>query len=325
MRPKTVGTAIGRTLTGAMSDQNRHPDTDARRPAHAPIVVVVTDSPDTPHAVRWAAQEALLRGRRLEIFAVLGPDGMLEGPTGRRRGLHDVDDTVEALLLECRAIAMDVAAPCGRRDLSVHLRSERGSYVRLLAERTRGAELMVIGRLGVDPRHPGRIGGARAGLVRGAHCPVVQAIRPVPSSADTSPVAVPLMSDADIDVLGIAAQEALRRQSPLLVVRAADQPGTEALDTVLTEDAGVASAVAVQQRWVHPDAITKALVLVSETSQMMVTRVQDPAAQGRLWHRHEPYDGEAVLHMARCPVMMVPRRDGIVGGVGVRLREALHV
>ncbi len=308
-----------------MSDANRHQDSDAGRPAHEPIVVVVTDSPDTPHAVRWAAQEAVLRGRRLEVFALLGSDGRLEGPTGRRRGLHDVDDTVECLLLECRSIAMDVASAHGRRDLSVHMRSERGPYVRLLAERTRAAELMVIGRLGVDPRHPGRIGGARAGLITAAHCPVVQVIRPVQSSTGVSPVAVALMSDADIDVLGIAAQEALRRTSPLLVVRPTDHPGNGALDAVLAEDAGVPAAVTVEQRWVHPDAITKALVLVSASSQMLVTRVHDPAAPGRVWHRHNPYDGETILHMARCPVMVVPARVGIVGSVGARLREALHV
>ncbi|MBE7161566.1 MAG: hypothetical protein INR72_09990 [Williamsia herbipolensis] len=281
------------------------------------VIAIVTDHPDTTHAVRWAAEEALVRGHRLGMVGVLTPRaGRAQDPTG------DDDETAAvSRLLAARSIVNDVARGHGRDDLRLDLSTERGPLVPTLVEVSSRAAIMVIGTLGVDPRHPGHIGGARGGLVAAARCPVVRVVRPVRRlDSRTGPVVAAVSENHDDDVLRIAAEEATLRGVPLVV--ATGDTSHRMVDDVLRDHTQRTSAPVVVTRRHTADALARQVIRSSRSAQLVVVRASDAEAGLRLWHRATPFDGESFLHAVGCPIMMMPVRSR---AVGMRLRHALHV
>ncbi len=270
------------------------------------VVAVVTGDRDGDH-IRHATHEAVLGGHDLEIFAALSRDGSVHGSDEPARG---DGDGAETLLYASWMTAIDAAREAGRPDLAIRLRTERGPYVRTLVERTHDAALMVVGRLGVDPLRLGRLGGARGGLIAAARCPVVRAVhRPPIARPGLLPIAAAVHSPADVDVLETAAVAARTRAAPLVVVRSSARTDRATIDEALAAEGFAAPpAVTVEHRQVHPGAVMTAMRPLSGESQLIVTRAHDPRRARSLRHRFDTHERERLLHSARCPVMMVPRR-----------------
>jgi nucleotide-binding universal stress UspA family protein len=137
-----------------------------------PIVVGVSPVTGSPNALRWAAEEALLR--KAELVAVLAwrPPRAPAAPGGRPPptvvsvGGEDHAKVAEESLREFVVTAL------GSAD-GVRCRAVRGTAASALLAAARDAELLVVG----EPR-PGRMASVRASLVapqvvHRAPCPVV--------------------------------------------------------------------------------------------------------------------------------------------------------
>ena len=289
------------------------------------VVAIVTEDDDAAHAVRWAAEEAALRRADLNLVAVIRPDGSVAGPTGRRRGLHDADVGPEMLLAEARAVAQDVARAQGHPTMSIGVQQHRGPFVRTLVAMTADADIMVIGRLGVDEEHPGRRGGARAGLVEATKCPILYAVRPRRwASLSRPPVVMAVPVGDQMHHEAVACAEAVARDTSLLVIRADADHGRGAHDRICALP-GVTEPSAVTERRVHPSAFIEALVTASETAQLIVVRAQDLSRHRRHDRHLDDHDGEIIVHAAECPVMIVPTPSGVVDSIAHRLLGVLHV
>lgn len=150
-----------------------------------PIVVGVSPSTGSPSALRWAADEAELRGAPLRAVLAWRPPRAPAAPAGRPPGIGtgaDADPAVaanhELHHLVDTALGTDRAVECV---------AVRGGAVHALLATTADAQLLVIG----EPR-PGRLASVRAGmvapqLVQRARCPVVVLPTPTPDSSPDVP------------------------------------------------------------------------------------------------------------------------------------------
>ena len=137
-----------------------------------PVVVGVSPTTGSPNALRWAAEEAGLRGAELVAVLAWRPPRAPAAPGGRPAA------TVVSASAEDHAASAEerlrgfVTAALGSAD-GVRCRAVQGSAVTALLSAAREAQLLVVG----EPR-PGRMASVRASLVapqvfRRAHCPVV--------------------------------------------------------------------------------------------------------------------------------------------------------
>ena len=159
------------------------------------VVVGVDGSGPSVRAVAWAAEEARLRGRPLQIVCVVRQGSHTPGP-----------EEAERVLGRARTIAR-IGSPDG--DVRGELR--RGARASVLAELSGGAELLVVGhRRGDGVSGPG-LGSTALALARTAASPVVVVRaapgRPVPDGAPNSGATVEF-----------AVQLAMRRGSELIAV-----------------------------------------------------------------------------------------------------------
>jgi nucleotide-binding universal stress UspA family protein len=136
-----------------------------------PIVVGVSPTTGSPTALRWAADEARLRGTKLRAVLAWRPPRAPVASGGRPPvGLTQTPTDFAADAEE--ALRGFVAAALGTDD-GVECTAVKGSAVGSLLAASHDAQLMVIG----EPR-PGRLASVRASLVapqvlHRAHCPVV--------------------------------------------------------------------------------------------------------------------------------------------------------
>jgi nucleotide-binding universal stress UspA family protein len=132
------------------------------------IVVGVDGSRGATHAVDWAARQAARTGSRLELTVVW------EWPT--TLGLsymsvpnnYDPSDDAEAILGDAVKRALDIAPGIDVRPVALE-----GHPAPVLVERSRGAELLVVGNRGHGGFTGMLIGSVSQHCVTQAHCPVV--------------------------------------------------------------------------------------------------------------------------------------------------------
>ena len=146
-----------------------------------PIVVGVSPSTGSPSALRWAADEAELRGAPLRAVLAWRPPRAPAAPAGRPPGLG-TGVAADPATAATRDLHQHVDKALGA-ERPVECVAVRGSAVHALLANAADAQLLVVG----EPR-PGRLASVRAGLVapqivQRARCPVV--VLPTPS--DGSP------------------------------------------------------------------------------------------------------------------------------------------
>ncbi|WP_170981153.1 universal stress protein [Mycolicibacterium sp. CR10] len=193
----------------------------AQGSVHHGIVVGFDGSLRSGAAISWAARDAELRSAPLTIVHAL-PDptavAWLDIPVpegywnGRRDRGRDVLEDATRIALE--------ALPAGR-DITVHRELASDSPLAALVDRSKDAELVVVGCRGHGGVQRALLGSVSSGLIRHAHCPVavIHDHRPPAVPLSTAPVIVGIDgSPASEDAVAIAFDEASRRGVELIAL-----------------------------------------------------------------------------------------------------------
>ena len=262
-------------------------------------------SPGAALALRWAAREASARGTELTVSLAWTPDHM-ELPTET--------DLCDLARQHCREIlarglpyAESVLGPGRiRADLAA------GSAARVLCERSRDADMVVVGshghgelpgwRLGSVPWQVAGHASGRVVVVRGAWRPANRAPGPVVLGADGSA--------AGQAAITFAFEEAALRDVPLVTVCAlTDAPGRFGGGRQLEEDFDYLVAVKAKEhpevsvvRQVLAGAPRAALLTASANAQLLVVGAR---GRGGLEQMSLGSIAQAVLQYAPCPVGVV--------------------
>ncbi|BBX18498.1 universal stress protein [Mycolicibacterium duvalii] len=183
------------------------------------IVAAVDGSAPSQTAVRWAAQEASLRGVPLTVAHVQPTDEI--GPW------LDVPITPEyAAQREARAaeivreaVELANAAVAGRRKIRIDEMISPGPVKRALIDVSKDADMVVVGSRGLSGLERMLLGSTSAGLVHHAHCPVAVIRDDETLSVPTGPVVVGVdASEASEPAVAFAFDEASRRGAELVAV-----------------------------------------------------------------------------------------------------------
>jgi nucleotide-binding universal stress UspA family protein len=130
------------------------------------IVVGVDGSASSAQALRWAAEEARVRGSRLEaIQAWEGTIGRIPSrPTSDEASKHHADEVLAA------AVA---GLPADERPAKIDSRAVQGKAAAVLIEASAGADLLVVGSHGHGGVVGAVLGSVSHRVAEHAHCPVV--------------------------------------------------------------------------------------------------------------------------------------------------------
>ncbi|MBA9002975.1 universal stress protein [Thermomonospora cellulosilytica] len=281
----------------------------------AAIIVATDGSPPADRAVRWAADEAALRGLPLQIVHVIdeAPYDVLGSADAR---VPDrATGVAESILAEAQKLAFE-----RHPDLAVTTEIARGSVPIALRERAAAAASLVLG-------HRGRGGFASLllgsiGLRVAGHAPgPVVVVRGEPASARGEIVVGVALDAADEVALAHAFEAAVLRGSRLRAVHAFQLAETLVAAGHYDELAQVEEAhrtrlddLLIPHRERRPDVAVvadvvrehpvQALVTASEQADLLVVGthghgVLRDALLGSVTH--------GVLHHAHCPVAVVGR------------------
>jgi nucleotide-binding universal stress UspA family protein len=187
-------------------------------PVRHGIVVGVDGSPSSDVAVAWAARDAALRRVPLTFVQVMS---QAAGPAWLDMGLPDDYWAMQQkhgyeIVALARDIANKVTAGGERLQLSADVVS--GNAVGTLIDRSRHADLLVVGSRGLGKWSRRVLGSVSSSLIRQAHCPVA-VIHDDFKPEDDAPVVVGVDgSPASELATEIAFDEASRRGVELIVV-----------------------------------------------------------------------------------------------------------
>jgi nucleotide-binding universal stress UspA family protein len=269
------------------------------------IVIGYDGSPGSADAVRWAAREAKARDTTLTVCLAWAPDHM-ELPTESA-----ISDLVrlhgKEILARGLPYAQSVLGP-GR----VHAALIGGSAAHVLCERSRTAEMVVVGSRGHSELPGLRLGSVSwqvAGHARGRVVIVGGRWRPVNESPGPIVVGVD-GSDASQSALTFAFEEAALRDVPLVAVCAlADAPGVLGAAHALEEHF---SQMMTAEEKEHPEVMVlrhvavgtprSALLTAATEAQMLIVGCR---GRGGLEGMSLGSVAQAVLHHAPCPVGIV--------------------
>lgn len=269
------------------------------------IVAGYDGSPGAAQALRWAAREAWARGTTLTVCLAWTPDHM-ELPTesalcdlARRHG--------QEILTRGLPYAESVLGPGRvRADLAA------GPAARVLCERSRAAEMVVVGSRGHGELPGLRLGsvswqvaGHASGpvvVVRGAWRPANRPPGPVVLGADGSP--------AGQAAITFAFEEAALRDVPLVTVCAlTDAPGVLGGSHQVEEDFDHLVAIEAKEhpevsvvRQVQAGAPRAALLAAAAGAQLLVVGAR---GRGGFAEMSLGSIAQAVLHYAPGPVAVV--------------------
>lgn len=140
------------------------------------IIVGIDDSPSSEHALRWAVEEARLRGTTLRVISAW--EFPFAPTTGTASDIHEYDDLVpQAPSLEQSALdelATAVTDAGGDpKDATVSIHVVHGSPVRVLLDASKDADLLVVGSRGRGGFTGLLLGSVSRECARRARCPVV--------------------------------------------------------------------------------------------------------------------------------------------------------
>lgn len=130
------------------------------------IVVGVDGSASSARALRWAAEEARVRGSRLEAIQAW------EGTIGRIPRSRTSDEPFKRQADESLAAAVD-GLPADDRPAKIDSRAVQGKAAAVLIEASAGAELLVVGSHGHGGVAGALLGSVSRRVAEHAHCPVV--------------------------------------------------------------------------------------------------------------------------------------------------------
>lgn len=288
----------------------------------APVVVGVDGSLAARRAVRFAAEEAALRGLPLRIVTATPWPAMRE-PTGRGAARADLQMLVDAdaALTEAAELAEKfVPAACVATVTAV------GWAAATLVDESRSAELVVVGNRGLGGFSGLLLGSVAVGVSTHAECPVV-IVRDREPCTDDDPVRAAVVVGVDGSgnsqgTLAAAFHEADLHHAPVLAVLARaplDVVGPGTLPPAIFEDAnggrGPTAALAevldpFRDKYPEVAVVARAcegraadvLVAASERALLLVVGSRGPGPLAGLMLGSV---SQAVIHHARCTVLVV--------------------
>ncbi|GAA2425058.1 universal stress protein [Streptomyces pulveraceus] len=290
---------------------------DSTRPSvtvTGPVVVGTDGSDHATRAVRWAAGEAAARGRPLRIVYATGTSH--GGLYLSREDIRQIDDFAEGVLEKAAALArrlapgVPVTTALGEGETTACLLGEAGPDATIVVgSRGRGGFAFLL--VGSDS------------LRVAARSPVPVVV--VPSGDDREPAGVVLAAvrdEHDAETLRIAAALAARQGVTLSVLNAwvfLENIGSmvtmlDGVDRLAEDRASETARLVAPVREEFPDlVVTEHTVRTGSVPEALVTATADAdvivigsrrrshpigSPLGRVTH--------AVLHHARCPVVLVP-------------------
>ncbi len=205
------------------------------------IVVAHDGSTHADRALHWAADQADLENRGLDIVHVAGPAPVPGAPwsSSWSRSPLEVQDLPAHTRLLIEAAVSQVAEHHPTLDARVHVRE--GDTRQVLLDLARHAHLLVLGSRGRGVVRSLLLGSVSAAVSRHAACPVVVTR---PTDADTARAGVVVGADGTVEslpVIEFAFRQASFRSMPLTVVHcywdaAAAYAGTQAAAAALQAD-----------------------------------------------------------------------------------------
>jgi nucleotide-binding universal stress UspA family protein len=222
MRREESAVGLGGSAARASSDDGPASRTRGR------VVVGVDDSPGGRAALDWALRTAAARGTLLEVVSAFAvdyywSDANLLDPRRIDRARHDTEDRTRALVDEVRRDG-EVASVPGVGDVEVQVLVVAGAAAEHLVDRSRNADLLVVGSRGRGAVAGALLGSVSLRCVMHAHCPVVvvhDVARPRLPVAERPTVVVGVDgSPTARGALEVAAREARSRGARLEVVGA---------------------------------------------------------------------------------------------------------
>ncbi|PPJ19492.1 universal stress protein [Nocardia nova] len=282
-----------------------------------PLVVGVDGSEISYQAVAWAAVDAVLHGRRLDIVtsATLPTGFGSEVWTG---GADWVREDGERIVAEARRIAGLAEGP-----LEIRAELVFDPIIPTLIERSERAYRVVVGSRGRGAVRRALLGSVSSAVVQRAHCPV--AVIPGNSATDMVTAAKPVVVGVDgtensEPAIGVAFDEASRRKVPLIAVHtwsdiSLPEVAVAGWDTVRESERAALSESLAGWREQYPDVDVRpvvwadrparALLAESEHSQLVVVGSH---GRGGFTGMLLGSTGHALLQSSECPVIVVRRR-----------------
>jgi nucleotide-binding universal stress UspA family protein len=280
------------------------------------IVVGYDGSAPSRTAVRYAVAQARLRGAPVRVLVAF--DYNWQG--GRFGGVEVLEQTVrqrvqtmvDEVLTEVRAIAPDLAIT-GTGVL--------GSPGPVLVDASRTAALVVVGNRGHGGFGALMLGSVGQHVATHAQCPVI-VVRGTVDTADGPVVVGADGSDHGNHTLGVAFEEAARRGSALIAIRAYQLPvpyGVMAMSTIpyqpemlKAQEAEALADTVRPWRERYPDVKVETLVALGSAGRVLVDVSSSAGLVVVGSHGHSAIAGTLlgsisvqVLHHADCPVLIV--------------------
>lgn len=281
-----------------------------------PIIVAIDGSEPALQAVRWAAQAAVRQNRALQIVSVVQPAGFAYG-TGIAAAQAYADASrafAEGALDAAESEARD-AAP----DVEAGGEIFEGRPALVLRQLSQRAHLMVVGRRGLGGVTGLLLGSVSSDLAAHAECGVVVVSQTPPS---TGPVVVGV-DDSPVSAQAVTAafDAAASLEAPLIAVHTyVDYPGISSFDLVengrqrlLDEARETLGSQLAGSREDHPDVTVEKVVTMQPPAEQILETAADAqlivlGSRGRGGFRSMLLGStsQAVLHVAPCPVMIIP-------------------
>ncbi|NUS73125.1 MAG: universal stress protein [Corynebacteriales bacterium] len=283
-----------------------------------PIVVGIDGSPEALEAVRWAAREAAIRDRPVNlVYAKEWPvAGLPMWPVWNAEFGKSLDEAAVSLLSAAKATISELAP-----EVTVISESVEGTASSVLLTAAEKANLVVLGRRGTGGFGNILIGSTAVHVTRHAACPT--AVVPLPhdqSKRDWIVTGIDGSAHSQ-DTLELAFQESSLRRAPLRVVRAWSHPVLDAPALDLPFPPLPEDLVAEQERVVgetvagwsekYPDVhvervvvkrhVVRALLENSHDAQLLIVGARGEGGFAGLLLGSV---SEALVRHAECPVIV---------------------